>query len=73
VIRLQWTSSHGAKYQADHVLPGKPKDNVSAAPTPHTLQELQDATLGSLLSALMPTTVAISIGEKHTTSLVALK
>lgn len=53
MIRLQWTSSHGAKYQADHVLPGKPKDNVSAAPTPHTLQELQDATLGSLLSALM--------------------
>jgi ethylene-insensitive protein 3 len=53
VSRLQWTSSHGAKYQADHVLPGKPKDNVSAAPAPHTLQELQDTTLGFLLSALM--------------------
>ncbi len=42
-----------AKYQADHALPGKPKGNVSASPTPHTLQELQDTTLGSLLSALM--------------------
>lgn len=42
-----------AKYQADHALPGKPKGNVSTAPTPHTLQELQDTTLGSLLSALM--------------------
>lgn len=42
-----------AKYQADHALPGKPKGNVNAGPTPHTLQELQDTTLGSLLSALM--------------------
>jgi ethylene-insensitive protein 3 len=44
-----------AKYQADHALPGKPtKGTVSSvAPTPHTLQELQDTTLGSLLSALM--------------------
>lgn len=42
-----------AKYQADHALPGKPKGNISTAPTPHTLQELQDTTLGSLLSALM--------------------
>ena len=42
-----------AKYQADHELPGKPIGNVSSAPTPHTLQELQDTTLGSLLSALM--------------------
>lgn len=42
-----------AKYQADHALPGKPKGNASTAPTPHTLQELQDTTLGSLLSALM--------------------
>ncbi|XP_024380924.1 protein ETHYLENE-INSENSITIVE 3-like 1a [Physcomitrium patens] len=41
------------KYQADHALPGKPKGNVSTGPTPHTLQELQDTTLGSLLSALM--------------------
>ncbi|XP_057980778.1 ETHYLENE INSENSITIVE 3-like 1 protein [Malania oleifera] len=42
-----------AKYQADHSLPGKNEDCNSAASTPHTLQELQDTTLGSLLSALM--------------------
>lgn len=42
-----------AKYQADHSIPGKHEDFNSAASTPHTLQELQDTTLGSLLSALM--------------------
>lgn len=41
-----------AKYQADHSIPGKYEDCNSAA-SPHTLQELQDTTLGSLLSALM--------------------
>eukprot|EP01018_Ginkgo_biloba_P038612 Gb_08309 [translate_table: standard] len=42
-----------AKYQAEHAIPGANEDNVIVAPTPHTLQELQDTTLGSLLSALM--------------------
>ncbi|KAJ6358186.1 hypothetical protein OIU78_005924 [Salix suchowensis] len=38
---------------ADHSIPGKSEDSGPAASTPHTLQELQDTTLGSLLSALM--------------------
>ncbi|XP_068662054.1 ETHYLENE INSENSITIVE 3-like 1 protein [Aristolochia californica] len=42
-----------AKYQADHAIPGANEENNTMAPTPHTLQELQDTTLGSLLSALM--------------------
>ncbi|GAB4825375.1 Protein ETHYLENE INSENSITIVE 3 [Ancistrocladus abbreviatus] len=42
-----------AKYQADHSLPGTDEGCNSIGPTPHTLQELQDTTLGSLLSALM--------------------
>lgn len=42
-----------AKYQAEHALPGSNEDTMILAPTPHTLQELQDTTLGSLLSALM--------------------
>ncbi|KAK6926434.1 Ethylene insensitive 3 [Dillenia turbinata] len=42
-----------AKYQADNSIPGKTKDCVPIGPTAHTLQELQDTTLGSLLSALM--------------------
>ncbi|KAL6564920.1 Ethylene insensitive 3 [Orobanche minor] len=42
-----------AKYQADNAIPGKNEESASMAPTPHTLQELQDTTLGSLLSALM--------------------
>ncbi|PIA48709.1 hypothetical protein AQUCO_01400938v1 [Aquilegia coerulea] len=42
-----------AKYQADHAIPGTDEDCNSVASTPHTLQELQDTTLGSLLSALM--------------------
>ncbi|CAK9143050.1 unnamed protein product [Ilex paraguariensis] len=42
-----------AKYQADHSIPGKNEDCSAVASTPHTLQELQDTTLGSLLSALM--------------------
>lgn len=42
-----------AKYQAEHSIPGKTQASTVAAPTPHTLQELQDTTLGSLLSALM--------------------
>lgn len=41
------------KYQAEHTIPGKTLVSTPAAPTPHTLQELQDTTLGSLLSALM--------------------
>lgn len=41
------------KYQADHSIPGKNEDNCNSVSTPHTLQELQDTTLGSLLSALM--------------------
>ncbi|KAK3228586.1 hypothetical protein Dsin_000467 [Dipteronia sinensis] len=42
-----------AKYQADHMIPGKNEDCGTMVSTPHTLQELQDTTLGSLLSALM--------------------
>eukprot|EP00252_Welwitschia_mirabilis_P012132 TRINITY_DN26_c0_g1_i1.p1 TRINITY_DN26_c0_g1~~TRINITY_DN26_c0_g1_i1.p1 ORF type:complete len:654 (+),score=129.52 TRINITY_DN26_c0_g1_i1:911-2872(+) len=42
-----------AKYQAEHATPGSNEENMPVAPTPHTLQELQDTTLGSLLSALM--------------------
>ncbi|XP_058107614.1 protein ETHYLENE-INSENSITIVE 3-like 1a [Magnolia sinica] len=42
-----------AKYQADHAIPGVNDDSNSNIATPHTLQELQDTTLGSLLSALM--------------------
>ena len=41
------------KYQADNAIPGKNDGCNSIGPTPHTLQELQDTTLGSLLSALM--------------------
>ncbi|KAA8544468.1 hypothetical protein F0562_022492 [Nyssa sinensis] len=42
-----------AKYQADNSIPGKNEGSSPVGPTPHTLQELQDTTLGSLLSALM--------------------
>ncbi|GAB4836189.1 ETHYLENE INSENSITIVE 3-like [Ancistrocladus abbreviatus] len=41
-----------AKYQADNSIPGITEDCSSEGPT-RTLQELQDTTLGSLLSALM--------------------
>ncbi|KAG2394302.1 Protein ETHYLENE INSENSITIVE 3 [Vigna angularis] len=41
------------KYQADNAIPGRNDGCNSIGPTPHTLQELQDTTLGSLLSALM--------------------
>ncbi|XP_047316687.1 protein ETHYLENE INSENSITIVE 3-like [Impatiens glandulifera] len=41
------------KYQTDHAIPGKDDGLTAVGPTPHTLQELQDTTLGSLLSALM--------------------
>ncbi|KAG6413980.1 hypothetical protein SASPL_126696 [Salvia splendens] len=42
-----------AKYQADNAIPGRNEGSSPVGPTPHTLQELQDTTLGSLLSALM--------------------
>eukprot|EP00262_Sarcandra_glabra_P004991 TRINITY_DN1622_c0_g1_i2.p1 TRINITY_DN1622_c0_g1~~TRINITY_DN1622_c0_g1_i2.p1 ORF type:complete len:592 (+),score=118.15 TRINITY_DN1622_c0_g1_i2:245-2020(+) len=42
-----------AKYQSDHAIPGSTEDSNTIGSTPHTLQELQDTTLGSLLSALM--------------------
>ncbi|KAK4789460.1 hypothetical protein SAY86_016764 [Trapa natans] len=42
-----------AKYQAENSNPGKPEDCCSSVDSNHTLQELQDTTLGSLLSALM--------------------
>jgi ethylene-insensitive protein 3 len=42
-----------AKYQSEHATPGANENKMVVAPTPHTLQELQDTTLGSLLSALM--------------------
>ncbi|XP_077241494.1 protein ETHYLENE-INSENSITIVE 3-like 1a [Tasmannia lanceolata] len=42
-----------AKYQADNAVPGMNEESNSMTASPHTLQELQDTTLGSLLSALM--------------------
>uniref|UniRef100_A0A7N0UQJ5 Ethylene insensitive 3-like DNA-binding domain-containing protein n=1 Tax=Kalanchoe fedtschenkoi TaxID=63787 RepID=A0A7N0UQJ5_KALFE len=42
-----------AKYQAENLIPGNSEGANSVGSTPHTLQELQDTTLGSLLSALM--------------------
>ncbi|KAF8072339.1 hypothetical protein N665_1125s0007 [Sinapis alba] len=43
-----------AKYQAENHIAGGSNDcNSLVGPIPHTLQELQDTTLGSLLSALM--------------------
>ncbi|MCD7447011.1 Protein ETHYLENE INSENSITIVE 3 [Datura stramonium] len=42
-----------AKYQADNQFPGRVEESNVIVSTPHTLQELQDTTLGSLLSALM--------------------
>ncbi|CAN4092559.1 unnamed protein product [Withania somnifera] len=42
-----------SKYQADNAIPGKNEGSNPIGPTPYTLQELQDTTLGSLLSALM--------------------
>ncbi|KAL2557332.1 Protein ETHYLENE INSENSITIVE 3 [Forsythia ovata] len=42
-----------AKYQADHAISGKHEGANPVGQTPHTLQELQDTTLGSLLSVLM--------------------
>lgn len=42
-----------AKYQADHFISGANEEFNSVGPTPVTLQDLQDTTLGSLLSALM--------------------
>ncbi|CAN6306795.1 unnamed protein product [Urochloa humidicola] len=42
-----------AKYQADNAVPGTENELTSGAASPHSLQELQDTTLGSLLSALM--------------------
>ncbi|KAK6804744.1 hypothetical protein RDI58_002528 [Solanum bulbocastanum] len=41
------------KYQADNRIPGRVEESSVIVSTPHTLQELQDTTLGSLLSALM--------------------
>eukprot|EP00249_Psilotum_nudum_P020804 c27854_g1_i3 orf=398-2278(-) len=42
-----------AKYQAEHGVTVEMEGSMAAAPTVHSLQELQDTTLGSLLSALM--------------------
>ncbi|CAM0873039.1 unnamed protein product [Alopecurus aequalis] len=42
-----------AKYQADNAVPGSESELASGTASPHSLQELQDTTLGSLLSALM--------------------
>ncbi|KAI3725795.1 hypothetical protein L1987_65588 [Smallanthus sonchifolius] len=41
-----------SKYRAEHSVPGE-TESLTPVSTPHTLQELQDTTLGSLLSALM--------------------
>lgn len=42
-----------SKYQSDHSIQDRTEGLNLMEPTPHTLQELQDTTLGSLLSALM--------------------
>ncbi|KAL5217016.1 hypothetical protein ABZP36_017700 [Zizania latifolia] len=42
-----------AKYQADNAVPGCESELAPGTGSPHSLQELQDTTLGSLLSALM--------------------
>nr|QGT40629.1 ethylene insensitive 3 [Tulipa gesneriana] len=42
-----------AKYQVDNAIPATSSENKASILIPHTLQELQDTTLGSLLSALM--------------------
>ncbi|XP_062215739.1 protein ETHYLENE-INSENSITIVE 3-like 1a [Phragmites australis] len=42
-----------AKYQADNAVPSSESELASGAASLHSLQELQDTTLGSLLSALM--------------------
>ncbi|KAG2639161.1 protein ETHYLENE-INSENSITIVE 3-like 2 [Panicum virgatum] len=42
-----------ARYQADNAAPGGGAAAAAAPPGPHSLHELQDTTLGSLLSALM--------------------
>ncbi|XP_010557481.1 PREDICTED: protein ETHYLENE INSENSITIVE 3-like [Tarenaya hassleriana] len=42
-----------AKYQVENNIPGSNGGSNPIGPTPYTLQELQDTTLGSLLSALM--------------------
>ncbi|VFQ95431.1 unnamed protein product [Cuscuta campestris] len=42
-----------SKYQTENSIPGGSEGSEPVGPTPHTLQELQDTTLGSLLSALM--------------------
>ncbi|KAL4578588.1 hypothetical protein LXL04_014713 [Taraxacum kok-saghyz] len=42
-----------AKFQAENSIAGENEITTSIGPTPHSLQELQDTTLGSLLSALM--------------------
>nr|GMD48684.1 protein ETHYLENE INSENSITIVE 3-like [Ipomoea batatas] len=43
-----------AKYQEDNSIPGRTENEANpVGATPHTLQALQDATLGSMLSALM--------------------
>jgi ethylene-insensitive protein 3 len=42
-----------AKYQADNAAPGSETESSPGLVSSHSLQELQDTTLGSLLSALM--------------------
>nr|GLL32435.1 ETHYLENE INSENSITIVE 3-like 1 protein [Ipomoea trifida] len=43
-----------AKYQVNNAIPGRNENEANpVGATPHTLQALQDATLGSMLSALM--------------------
>ncbi|KAG8391061.1 hypothetical protein BUALT_Bualt01G0148700 [Buddleja alternifolia] len=42
-----------AKYKAENSTPGEIEESSTIAPNAHSLQELQDTTLGSLLSALM--------------------
>uniref|UniRef100_A0A7N0SY01 Ethylene insensitive 3-like DNA-binding domain-containing protein n=1 Tax=Kalanchoe fedtschenkoi TaxID=63787 RepID=A0A7N0SY01_KALFE len=42
-----------SKYQSDNFIPDRSEECDPVGSTPHSLQELQDTTLGSLLSALM--------------------
>ncbi|XP_042459804.1 protein ETHYLENE-INSENSITIVE 3-like 1a [Zingiber officinale] len=53
-VRFDWNGPAAIdKYQAENAIPGSGRDFSSGTASSHSLQELQDTTLGSLLSALM--------------------
>ncbi|KAG6530422.1 protein ETHYLENE-INSENSITIVE 3-like 1a [Zingiber officinale] len=53
-VRFDWNGPAAiVKYRAENALPGSGRDFSSGTASSHSLQELQDTTLDSLLSALM--------------------